>query len=381
MIAATLSILLAGAILVAALLFLIGVTLVRLAATRPLMLIRVLAVAVGQNLPLPQTLRQAAGSERGKIGVLLLRLAERIEVGDPICVALQTAYPQCPGRYLGALRAAEAAGTLPTILRELAAEPGEPLDSHPGVGASTYFFVMLTAFGLSFFYLGHVLVPKFSDILGDFGVELPALTASAMTFTQPVYLGAFLLLVGVIALVYAQASLAARMIPRRADLPSRTTRVLDAIAWRLPLLRQIVEARAWARQLPLIQAAVRAGVDIAVAARHAALADANQAARQRLRRFADQVERGAPPAEAARRAGFPDTIRLALRDSSERSLAGGLAYLAAYYRSLQTHWEHVATRLALPLITICWAGLALYFVLCVLLPMKTVVDGLVEEAF
>jgi type II secretory pathway component PulF len=177
-----------------------------------------------------------------------------------------------------------------------------------------------------------------------------------------------------------QATLGRHFLPRVPDRFQWIAALTDTVAWHLPVLRRVSETRALARQLPILQAAIRAGHDIAPAARQAACVDANYHARRRLRRWAERIEKGGEPAAQARALGLPRALRSALTGARGRDeLAAGLHYVCSYYRSLLAHWEHVLASAAVPIVVLIWGLCIGYTVLAVFSPLYAIVDGVIAE--
>ncbi len=358
---------------------------VRIRRFRLQTVIQTLATVVGQNIPLAQALRAAARYEGEKLARIYAQLAHHLEVGDTVSTALRAAYPSCPGHVIGALQGAEQSGTLPSVLRSLAADTQRERTAtarlFPAVG---YFVVLLMIVPTVMLAIGIFLVPKFRDILLDYGVtgdpRLELLTSlGAFVHDNAVWLAA-----GVLALVIVclQATVGRHFFPRVPDRFQWIPALTDTIAWYLPILRRATETRALARQLPILQAAIRAGHDIAPAARQAACVDANYHARRRLRRWAERIERGGEPAAQARALGFPRALRSALTSARDRDeLTAGLDYLCSYYRSLLAHWEHVLASAALPIVVLIWGFFVGFLVFAVFSPLYAIADGIIAEVW
>jgi type II secretory pathway component PulF len=153
---------------------------------------------------------------------------------------------------------------------------------------------------------------------------------------------------------------------------------IDALAWFLPGAHRLSEASALARQLPVLQAGVRAGHDLPAAARQAACVATNYFARRRLRYWAADIEAGQAPGIAAARAGFPRALRRALA-GPPADLPVGLEYVAGYYGSLRVHWQRVLVSALVPIAVLLWGLVAAYIVTALYLPLVALIDSLVES--
>jgi type IV pilus assembly protein PilC len=343
--------------------------------------IQALALAVGQGLPLAPALRAFARGERRRLKQAYECMARRLEQGELLSLALQQAMPSCPERIISALRAAERGGTTPTVLRSLAAElradSGTAADSRAPLVYSCFMLGVVT---LVLGMLGVALAPKFRDIFTDYQVELPPLTQAVLQVpSSPVARLAFLVLVAPAAVLLTVCIRRGNARPLRARVPP-TVQAYDAISWVIPGLRRLVKSEALGRELPVMLAALRAGVDLPQAADQAASVDVNYWARRRLAHWAAALVRGDDLVQAARRSGLPTPFVQALAASREGGdLPAALEYLIGYYRSLAVHWQHVVLSAAVPMIVVCWALVVGVVALSVFLPEVTLVQSILAS--
>ncbi|HEY3242993.1 MAG TPA: type II secretion system F family protein [Phycisphaerae bacterium] len=344
-----------------------------------------LALIVGQNLPLAAGLRAAAQRERKPLRRILERMAQRLERGDSLATSLRMAYPACPGYIFGAIQGAEEIGTLPSVLRALASDERQRPPSRGISPAVPYFLGMLLLVPLVVSAYCIFIAPKLKDIFGDFGVaQLPTPTryllaicgaATGNSAWPPIVL--FTLIIGVV-----QFTLWRYLTPRVPDRLQWLPAAFDALAWHLPLARRVAQTRALARQLPVLQAAIRAGHDLPVSLRQAARVDANYFARRRLRRWADAIEAGDDPLQSARRMGLPAPLLAALRAGRDPGdLGAALAYLCAYYRGLSIHWEHVLASLLTPCVVLTWGACVGFVALAVILPIVSLTEAVMARMY
>lgn len=342
-----------------------------------------LALVVGQNLPLPQALSAAAIGERGKLRKIYSRMSARLMSGDALSVALQSTYPSCPGNIIGSIRAAESGGTLPAVLRSLAADArrdaGDAVSAAP---ALPYALIMFLSGMLLVLVMGLFLVPKFADILTDFNVSPGPAVARVRDFSVLVTSNSGLFICIVLAIVVGTLQLIiwSNWIGRSSMRPSWFETVIDTPMWYLPGLRRLAEARSLAAQLPVMQAAVSAGHDLSAAAAQAAAVATNVFARRRLTRWAVSIDAGEPPLDAARRLRFPAALLAALREAKTGAdLPAALEYLAAYYRSLSGHWTRALASAAMPLVTILWGVCVGYVCVALFGTLFSVVERILDS--
>lgn len=354
----------------------------RVRAARVREVVQMLAGIVGQNLPLVPALRAAAAQESRTLARIYREIAAGLLSGDDLHAALRTALPSCPGEVAGAVRAGEAGGTLPAVLRRLAADarreprPGEAL--RPAV---PYLLAMLLVLPVMVLFLASVVMPKYREIMWDFGLEMPPLSQRVLGLTD--WPGSVWLLVVLAAplagLCIVQAALGRHFLPRSADRFQPLYAAWDVLVWHLPLARQVASQRALARQLPVLQVAVRAGQPLPEAARQAGHVAANLFARRRLRRWAELLAAGHDPVDAARRTGLPAPVRQVLAAAQRGAdLGSGLQFAADYYRALGAHWEHVLTSAVAPLIVLVWGALAGALIVAVILPLVGILNAAIE---
>ena len=351
----------------------------RLRQLRERTIVRTLALLVGQNLPLVAGLHEAAQQERRKLRRIFNELSRRLSGGSSLSVALRSAFSSCSGVTLGAIRAAEQAGTLPTVLRSLAREPDRPGRSTGRSTTPIVYAVIVPMLTLVIFLaVGTFLVPKFRDICRDFGLQsMPRMTENLIGIADGLtaHLG-LVTIAGCVILLLGMQMLIGRFIwVRRPDALQWPYVMLDALIWSLPPLRRIAQTRALARQTPILLASIRVGHDLPAAARQAALVDGNVFARRRLWRWAENIEQGREPLDAARAAGLPQSLCAVLSKArTPAELAAALEYAGSYYRRLLVHWERLFVSAAGPTMVLLF-GLGIgYAVVAFYLPLKALID-------
>ena len=361
------------------------ITWLRLRRLRARAVVQTLAMIVGQSLPLVRGLRAAARGERGALQRILDRIADRLLAGDGLSTALRHVFVSCPGHIVGALQGAEQGGTLPSVLRSLAVDMRrQQATSRSTAPPLAYFCVLAVVVPAVVCMMVVFLVPKFHAIFLDFGVdELPAVTQSVVTASSfaAEHPAVFLALLFAAAAVLFYVGVSRQFLVRVPDRFQLIPMLGDTLAWHLPVFRRVVEIRALARQLPIMQAAIRSGQDLPAAARQAACVDANYYTRRRLRRWADAIEQGAEPPAAARRLRFPGPLLTALSNTGGDRLSSSLEYLTAYYRSLLVHWEELLVSLLMPTVVLVWAVCIGYVVVALYLPLRTLIDSLIAGVY
>jgi type IV pilus assembly protein PilC len=347
--------------------------------------IQTLASIVSQNLPLPQALRAAARGERGKLGRIYARLAATLEHGYPLSTALRLTLLSCPGEVLGAVAGAERGGTLPSVLQSLAAEARRESREPAPMGPPLWypFLLALVAPFILAFCLVKVL-PSFRAIFRDFEAQLPPATLALFAVWDwlaglgPVLLLALL----VLGWLLVHVTLGRRLLRRLPERFQLLFALWDTLTWSLPLVRHVIRNRALARQLPVLQAGVRAGHDLAEAARQAACIPVNFHAGHRLRRWAEELTAGADPRESARRLGFPGPVLEALAVAAGGAdLGTRLEYVSGYYQALRYHWERVLVSVLTPSLVALWGLCVGYVVLALFLPLAALINAVIGVVY
>ena len=245
-----------------------------------------IAALVSAGVPLERAIASSEALTRGALRDAVAGSRARLREGSGLADALAGSHGVVPGTVLGMLRAGERGSQLSLALEQVARHLEQEAELVARVRQALAYPALLAVVGLaSVLVIGTVIVPRFAELLGDLGQDLPPATqvlllgsrllASYWLFLVPV-------LAGIIALCFQLARrpashrhihetlLAAPLIGpvRLALATSRITRALGAmLAAGMPLL-------------PALDAAREAAGDLAVEAR--------------LRRARDRVAAGAP---------------------------------------------------------------------------------------
>jgi len=346
-------------------------------------IIQTLASIVSQNLPLSQALRAAARGERGKLSRIYARLADTLEHGYPLSTALRLTLLSCPGEVLGAVAGAERGGTLPSVLQSLAAEARRESREPAPMGPPLWYpFLLAVVAPLIMAFCFVKVLPHFETIFRDFEAQLPPITQSLFRVSDLFSGLALLLALLALVLLLVQATLGQFLLRRLPERFQLLFALWDTLTWSLPLVRHVIRNRALARQLPVLQAGVRAGHDLAEAARQAACIPVNFHAGHRLRRWAEELAAGADPRESARRLGFPGPVLEALAVAAGGAdLGTRLEYVSGYYQALRYHWERVLVSVLTPSLVALWGLCVGYVVLALFLPLAALINAVIGVVY
>ncbi|MBL8879577.1 MAG: type II secretion system F family protein [Phycisphaerales bacterium] len=347
-------------------------------------MLRTLSLAFARNLPLAVVLRSAANAEPGVFGRRMRLVADQLSAGDGLATALRLAFPVVPGEIVGAIDAAERAGTLPSVIRTLAGKEARRKPSRDAMIGFLFFWggVMLAVQLL--FSLGYAIfiLPKLRAILSDFKLDIPPFTMAVFGMvgamgTAPV---AVLIVISVFLLI-GQFLFMRYSFMRRPDRVQLFARLGDFISWHSPF-RRAADSAALARQIPVLGASIESGHDLSAGARHAAMVDANWFARRRMSRWAERIEAGTDPFEAARRCGFPGAFLLALQKGRDNGdLGASLEFLGAYYESLVNHWRRIISALFAPLVIVILGATTLALLLAIWLPIIQLIETTCDSVY
>ncbi|GEM_PF-353412 len=168
-----------------------------------------LGVLIGARIPISEGLLGIAQQEReGKLKVIVMDLAKRIEAGEQVAHAMNSHRHALGEVYVETIRAAEKSGNLPKVLEHLSDMLEKSQETTRQVrGALMYPLCVVGVLGLALVFLLSFVVPKFARMFAQRNLELPLFTRLLMGFGESMqgywwaYLGAVVL--GVFALRYA----------------------------------------------------------------------------------------------------------------------------------------------------------------------------------
>jgi type IV pilus assembly protein PilC len=300
-----------------------------------------LDLAVRLNLPLVPFLRAAERSESGARAVQIARVRSCLEAGEPLASALADAR-DVPDEVIARLESAEPLGQVRTALRksaEVDRRAADELEETPDELLVRIYLVgvVFSLFAMTTFLLIFV-VPKFKEIFRDFKTTLPPLTEAILRvsslLTDDMGPVAVLIIVGLLGLALLFLSFCAtRMFMPSFPMPD-FRRIIDWIAWRLPIAHSFQRDRAMAETCALLAAATRAGIPLPEATAQAVTLPVNAAFREQLDRFHGLLVAGRTPADAADAAGLPQLMSGLLAPTSTRAPDPELfTFLERYYRN------------------------------------------------
>lgn len=246
---------------------------------------RELATLLGAGQPVESALALLAETgEHGRLRAILQSVREAVRGGRALSEAL-AAHPEAfPRAYVGLVRAGEAAGTLPQILRSLITlrERNEQLERKL-VSAMIYPAVLLLVSLAALGVLLLVVVPRFEPLFAQAGATLPTATRVTLALSRMLgEQGDLLLSAGVLLVVAFLAASRAPAVRLR----------LDRLVLGLPILGRLARERATAQAMRGLATLLGGGLDLASALALVKDMLANRAARAAIDRVALGVRQG-----------------------------------------------------------------------------------------
>ena len=245
-----------------------------------------IAALVSAGVPLE---RAVASSEALAWGALRDTLADartRLLQGDGLAKALAAARGVMPGIVLGMLRAGERGSQLPLALEQVANHLEQEAELVARVRQALAYPLLLAAVGVaSVLVIGTVIVPRFADLLGELGQELPPATRMLLVASSLLAHYWFLLIPAVAGLVALGVEVARH--------PASRQRVDEALL-ATPLVGPLRLALATSRIARALGGMLAAGMPLLAALDAAGEAAGDLAAAARLARARERVAAGAP---------------------------------------------------------------------------------------
>src|SRR5439155_20771358 len=136
-----------------------------------------IAALVSAGVPLERAVASSEALARGALRDALAAARTRLQQGDGFAQALATAGGVVPGVVVGMLRAGERGSQLPVALEQVAKHLEQEAELVARVRQALAYPLLLAVVGVaSVLVIGTVIVPRFGELLGDLGQDLPAAT-------------------------------------------------------------------------------------------------------------------------------------------------------------------------------------------------------------
>ncbi|HEX3047765.1 MAG TPA: type II secretion system F family protein [Bacillota bacterium] len=119
----------------------------------------------------------------GKLNSVIIELRRLLQEGLSFTAALEKYPDDFPGLFTNMVKAGEAGGVLPEVLKRLAQYQEEEINlQRKIVGSLSYPIIVMVAFVFAIFFFVGVLIPQFKTIFEDMGADLPLITRVVMLF-------------------------------------------------------------------------------------------------------------------------------------------------------------------------------------------------------
>ncbi len=269
----------------------------KLAASRPDLAIvfRSVAALVSAGVPLERALAASEPLARGVLRETLGSARSRLREGQGFAQALSAGRGVVPGVVLGMIRAGERGSQLGPALEQVATHLEQEAELVARVRQALAYPLLLGVVGTaSVLVIGTVIVPRFADLLGDMGQDLPVATQLLLTGSALVSRFWFLLLPLALASVWLVLEAVKRPASRR---------WIDETLITVPGLGSIRQALATTRVVRALGGMLRAGMPLLPALQGAREAAGDVAVAARLDRARERIAQGAPLTAALEREG------------------------------------------------------------------------------
>jgi type IV pilus assembly protein PilC len=295
-----------------------------------------LSITLGAGVPILQSLEGLQESGEHPLAVELAEIQRKVQGGSSLSDAL-AAHPQYfPSLAIALVRAGEGTGRLAPLLADLVSYLEWREQLRRQIRSATTYPVLLVVATIGLCgVMGFFVVPRFSGIFAELGVEIPApmraiLTVRDLVVTMwPVLLGMGLLGAGALAISLRRESARA---------------FLDGILLRTPVLGHLLLCLDLSRFCHNLSVLYGAGLPVMAGLDFTASIVQNRAVRVAIRRAGERLEGGATLENALRPEGvFPAMVlRMLNVGESTGQLDQALDHVSAYYdREVPRVVEHV----------------------------------------
>jgi general secretion pathway protein F len=269
------------------------------------------AALVSAGVPLERAVASSEALARGALRDTLADARRHLREGESLAQALGAARGVVPGLVLGMLRAGERGSQLPLALTHVATHLEQEAELVGRVRQALAYPLLLAVVGVvSVLVIGTVIVPRFAELLGDLGQDLPPATRILLVGSSVLSHYWFLLVPAVAGLAALGVEVVRRPVSRR-----RTEEALLGA----PLIGPVRLALATSRIARALGGMLAAGMPLLAALDAAREAAGDLAVADRLRRARERVAAGAPLSASLEREGALASSALQLVQVGESS--------------------------------------------------------------
>ncbi|HVH66646.1 MAG TPA: type II secretion system F family protein [Gemmatimonadales bacterium] len=252
-----------------------------------------IAALVSAGVSLERAVASSEALTRGALRDTLVEARARLHEGASFVQALDARHGVVPGIALGMLRAGERGSQLPLALDQVARHLEQEAELVARVRQALAYPLLLAVVGLaSILVIGTVIVPRFAELLGDLGQDLPPATRLLLIGSRLLSRFWFLLIPTAAGVVALGLEIARRPASRRH---------IEETVLALPLIGPVRLALATSRTGRALGAMLAVGMPLLAALDAAREAVGDQAVAGRLERARERVAAGAPLAPSLER--------------------------------------------------------------------------------
>ncbi|MBM4111833.1 MAG: type II secretion system F family protein [Phycisphaerae bacterium] len=341
----------------------------RLRRTELASLIRELATALEAGLPLMQSLRTVRRQSSGHAQSLILdRLIERVEAGQPLHEAMEEHGPPFDDMVIGMVRAADASGRMPEVLHQLADLLERSIELRRDLlGATIYPMIVASLIAMSIVVLVTFILPNLMKPLIETGTKITMPWPTRFLLGLADFVGAWwwAIVLGAIGAVLLWRWWVAQ--------PGNRAIVHGALL-RTPLIGPLVRDVAVARFTRTLGTLVSAGLQIIPALRIVRDTLGNVVLMQAIDEVGERVATGQSLAEPLERCGHFPPILVQIVSIGERSgrLETMLLHAAGAFDRQVKSSITVLTKALPPILLVIMAVLAGFVLLGILLPLTEI---------
>ncbi len=352
-------------VLWAAAVFVIVGTAVRYLSAERQSLLWVLAVAAERGIPLEAAARAFAGERNDVMGKRALMLADYLEAGVPLSLALRRSRCRVSDAALLAAELGERTGTLGVGLRKLVDDVDEHEATLRSLLERVFFLVFLLLFAkLVLTFLLLKIFPVFAKMLSEFELDLPVATRLLVSISDAILQGWFwfsplIALIGVALVIGVLCYLGVS--PRN-----------------FPVLRRLWWAADCALVMHWLALAVRHNLPLADMVRLLGEYFPQSSLRGRLERASTRIDRGADWCDALRQVRVFRRSESALFEAAQRAgnLAWALEEMADSGVRRSAYRIRAAVDLGFPVALLVFGAAVLFVILATFLPLVLLIEGL-----
>jgi general secretion pathway protein F len=247
---------------------------------------RSIVALVTAGVPLERALGASESLAHGALWETLVTAREQLREGRSLAQALGAGHGVIPGLVLGMVRAGERGSQLAAALEQVAVHLEQEAELVARMRQALAYPLLLAVAGtVSVLVIGTVVVPRFAELLSDFGQELPLATRLLLGTSRFIARYWMSLALGAAALGLTAVEWLRRPAPRQ--------QVADALL-RFPVLGALRLVLATARVTRALGSMLRAGMPLLAALDAAREAAGDVAVAARLERARARVAQGAP---------------------------------------------------------------------------------------